>query len=529
MKRRILTGILVAAGLWAQQPPDRVGRVGFVHGVVQYRPDQTQDWGDATVNLPLSAGDHLWTDLNAQAEVRAGSAAVHIAPQTGFSILALDDNSARLSITEGAANVRIARLNDGETVEFTTPIGSFRLLRPGTYRIDAVPGGNYVSLTVRSGAAEATGGPQTVTVAPGQRVVLAGNPPTVEFLDAPPPDAWDEWCASRDEIAERGFEEAEPYVSWEIPGSEDLAGNGDWTVDAEFGACWTPSAVSADWTPFRFGHWIYKAPWGWTWIDDAPWAFAPSHYGRWARIKHGWSWIPGHRHRKEPYSPATVAFAPGGAGRVTWVPIAPGESVGSGVRRNREGATSAAAEIFRFSRPIGPARHPGAGGDFTSRAPSVDPTPEAYVGGRIHPSKADVQARGFPPPPAATPPAEPGRTAIPRPEPERRVAVEDHRAAEVRHDDPPPPTVHVEEPRRVEETRRSEEPRHSEEPRRSEEPQHAPEPRHESRSSPPPQASAPPPSAQSAPSHAAAQEHRAETPRASESSRSSGTTGGSRK
>ena len=23
------------------------------------------------------------------------------------------------------------------------------------------------------------------------------------------------------------------------------------------------------------------APWGWTWVDDAPWGFAPFHYGRW--------------------------------------------------------------------------------------------------------------------------------------------------------------------------------------------------------------------------------------------------------
>jgi hypothetical protein len=23
------------------------------------------------------------------------------------------------------------------------------------------------------------------------------------------------------------------------------------------------------------------SPWGWTWVDNAPWGFAPFHYGRW--------------------------------------------------------------------------------------------------------------------------------------------------------------------------------------------------------------------------------------------------------
>ena len=27
--------------------------------------------------------------------------------------------------------------------------------------------------------------------------------------------------------------------------------------------------------------WVWLRPWGWTWVDDAPWGFAPFHYGRW--------------------------------------------------------------------------------------------------------------------------------------------------------------------------------------------------------------------------------------------------------
>ena len=32
------------------------------------------------------------------------------------------------------------------------------------------------------------------------------------------------------------------------------------------------------------GRWVWTEPWGWTWVDDQPWGFAPSHYGRWVNM-----------------------------------------------------------------------------------------------------------------------------------------------------------------------------------------------------------------------------------------------------
>ena len=34
-------------------------------------------------------------------------------------------------------------------------------------------------------------------------------------------------------------------------------------------------------------------PWGLTWVDQAPWGYAPFHYGRWAYISGRWGWCPG--------------------------------------------------------------------------------------------------------------------------------------------------------------------------------------------------------------------------------------------
>jgi hypothetical protein len=89
-----------------------------------------------------------------------------------------------------------------------------------------------------------------------------------------------------------------------------------------------------NWAPYRYGHWDWIAPWGWTWIDDEPWGFAPFHYGRWTMIGSRWCWVPGRLVSRPVYAPALVVFLggsgtrlAGGAGpAVGWYPLAPGEA-----------------------------------------------------------------------------------------------------------------------------------------------------------------------------------------------------------
>ncbi|MBZ5601501.1 MAG: hypothetical protein LAO79_04265, partial [Acidobacteriia bacterium] len=80
------------------------------------------------------------------------------------------------------------------------------------------------------------------------------------------------------------------------------------------------------------------APWGWTWIDDAPWGYAPFHYGRWVFVGGGWGWVPGPVvvGVRPVYAPALVAWVGGprfgvsvgiggGIGAVGWFPLGPRE------------------------------------------------------------------------------------------------------------------------------------------------------------------------------------------------------------
>ena len=125
------------------------------------------------------------------------------------------------------------------------------------------------------------------------------------------------------------------YVSPEVVGFADLDQYGTWRPAADYGHVWFPRDVPRDWAPYRYGHWSWVDPWGWTWIDDAPWGFAPFHYGRWATIGGRWGWIPGPVNVRPVYAPALVAFiggdnfqfsiSTGSTAGIGWFPLAPGE------------------------------------------------------------------------------------------------------------------------------------------------------------------------------------------------------------
>src|SRR5205085_1970840 len=99
-----------------------------------------------------------------------------------------------------------------------------------------------------------------------------------------------------------------------------LASYGNWVSTEQYGQVWVPSTdvVGTDFTPYYSGgHWT-MTDYGWTWVSDYNWGWAPFHYGRWSRIgNYGWGWIPG-----RIWGPAWVHWRLGG-GYVGWAPLPP--------------------------------------------------------------------------------------------------------------------------------------------------------------------------------------------------------------
>ncbi len=99
---------------------------------------------------------------------------------------------------------------------------------------------------------------------------------------------------------------------------QDLSPYGDWVVTADFGRCFRPRGVAADWRPYTDGHWVYTDDVGWLWASNEPFGDICDHYGRWTQDSHaGWCWVPGRQ-----WAPAWVAWREGG-GDVGWAPLPP--------------------------------------------------------------------------------------------------------------------------------------------------------------------------------------------------------------
>jgi hypothetical protein len=312
-------------------PPGRVARISFVAGSVSFRPSSLDDWSSATLNYPLTTGDHIWTDNFARTELQLGSTTVRVAPFTEMSLLSLDDRIAQFRITQGALTVRIRDLGPDNAVEIDTPNGAVSLLRPGFYRVDVNETGEASTVTVRHGEAEVTAGPTAFPVRAEQSATLTGvEAPQTALVGPLRIDEFEDWCLARDRRADAAL--SSRYVSPDVIGYEDLDQFGAWREVPTYGTVWMPR-VEPEWVPYRFGHWAWVEPWGWTWIDDAPWGFAPFHYGRWVNVGGGWAWIPGERVVRPVYAPALVAFVGGNGWRVSvsvgepvaWFPLGPRE------------------------------------------------------------------------------------------------------------------------------------------------------------------------------------------------------------
>jgi hypothetical protein len=324
-----------------QDPPGRVARLDFSQGAVSFQAAGEGDWVTAVPNRPMVTGDNLWADEDSRAEVHVGSAALRLGAKTGISFLDLSDNATQIRLEQGSLIVRVRHVDDDDTYEVDTPNIAFALLQPGEYRIDVSEDGSQSITTVWHGRGLVTGGGFTYNVVGNQSATFTGSDRLdYDLQQLPGRDDFDAWAFERD--AREDQSDSANYVSREMTGYEDLDENGDWSYVAGYGECWRPRAVAAGWAPYRNGHWIWVGRWGWTWVEDEPWGFAPFHYGRWASVNGGWFWVPGPVVVRPVWAPALVAFVGGGPGfhfsagvGVGWFPLAPGEVFVPGYRVSR--------------------------------------------------------------------------------------------------------------------------------------------------------------------------------------------------
>jgi hypothetical protein len=321
-------------------PPARVGQLSLVSNNVRMRVDRVSAWEQAVLNTPITTGSALATQIPGRTEVRVGSTALRLGQEAQVVWTEISDSKLHVEIVDGLFALRVRVLAPGESVLLVAGAVTVHVMKPGAYRFRHVAHRARLRVWVLEGQARVALSDQNLTLDAGQQVqVDKGITSQLPASASEDHASFNEFADGRDRRSELSL--SLMHVSREITGAEDLDGHGNWRDEAGYGAVWSPNKLPVDWAPYRFGRWRWLAPWGWTWIDDAPWGFAPFHYGRWLFAGGRWGWVPSqpaaaNAQSRPVYAPALVGFFGNQRGAiwsssvastpvVGWYPLAPGE------------------------------------------------------------------------------------------------------------------------------------------------------------------------------------------------------------
>lgn len=339
-----LVGVFLALALtgtaWSQDdPPGRVGRLADFQGGVLWFDHERGQWVEAERNRPVTTGDRLSTAPEGRAELRVGSTVLRLGGASELEVLRLDDDRLSFQLHSGSLALRVRSRELAGEIDIVTAEARLQPQRSGHYRFDRIDDTTQAGSWRGDLRVEGTAG---FVIATGQRTELWRQGPRGELRqawNALPDDEFSRWVARDDGRDERTA--STRFVSPEMTGAEDLDRAGRWDRHPDHGAIWFPIEVRSGWAPYRYGRWAWVRPWGWTWVDEAPWGFAPFHYGRWMSWNGRWGWVPGVYAPRPVFAPGLVAWVGGPQWGVSvnvrgpvvgWVPLAPREVFVPGYR-----------------------------------------------------------------------------------------------------------------------------------------------------------------------------------------------------
>ncbi|MET0266907.1 MAG: DUF6600 domain-containing protein [Duganella sp.] len=315
-----LSPFLSSPALAQADLPGAVGRISSVQGQVTLSGDDEPV--AATLNWPVTGASHLTTASGARTEFRVGSTAVRLDGDSDLEITDIDDDLLRLRLNYGSVNIRVRNRDMLRDFELSTPQARITMIEPGVLRVDVERVPDTSQISVLAGTARVDGASSSFTVNVGYQADISNADARTLVARR---DGFDVWADERDRQADMVSTQ---YVSTGMTGYEELDRHGSWTESVDYGPLWAPRNVAADWAPYRDGRWTWLAPWGWTWVDNAPWGYAPSHYGRWVTVRDRWYWAPGRPVGRPVWAPALVGWV-GGVDRpqqgpgLGWYPLSP--------------------------------------------------------------------------------------------------------------------------------------------------------------------------------------------------------------
>src|SRR5262249_3216145 len=125
-----------------------------IDGRLTVRAPGDDDWSEASLNYPVSAGMSFTTSPGGRAEMQFGGTILRLDGRTAITVIDLDQDSLRVGVEDGSVDVRTRILFDNEEIGFETDHASITVLEAGGYRIDAGVGSEPARVVAFSGRAE---------------------------------------------------------------------------------------------------------------------------------------------------------------------------------------------------------------------------------------------------------------------------------------------------------------------------------------------------------------------------------------
>lgn len=314
----------------------RVARISFISGDVEIRRIGGENWEKAALNLPIVEGDEITTNADARLEIQFSLYShLRLNENSYLKVVNLKDEGIAVSLSQGTLNLRLAEFDkDRSYFEIDAPKTTVAVQRAGMYRVDSgKQGDSEIRVTAgEDGEARVYSDNAGFTLKNGRsaRVFIDGVTAGEWEVAAATryADEFDGWALERDVAIAKHLKDAfyDKYYDNDIYGAEDLNDNGEWIHTSKYGYVWRPYRTTlsgyADWSPYRYGHWRWIPPFGWTWVNDEPWGWATYHHGRWFYDDGYWNWSPYgyYRNTRSWWSPALVVITIF-SNNICWYPL----------------------------------------------------------------------------------------------------------------------------------------------------------------------------------------------------------------
>ena len=342
--------------------------------------DRPEEWSPIGINYPVTSGDNLWVGAEGRAEIDYGAGQFRLAGDTSVHVSRLDDRQLALFVAQGRVIVRVRFLDRDEVATVDTPNTQVQLTRPGPLPDRGEPGphGDHGRRPRGRGAGR------------HRRRRPAGAPRADRDGERRGPGVRRRAQRIRHRRLRRVERRPRPPLRAQPLGELRLAADGRAGRSSTATARGTrtpptapsgiPTAVAVDWAPYRFGRWAHVGRWGWTWIDDAPWGYAPFHYGRWVWVGGRWGWSPGAYVARPVWAPALVGWVGGSGWAMAVTAGGPGLRLGAaglGRRRTSRGGAG------RLRPALLVVLQPSLRGAVRGQPRRAADVPVAYSNGRV--------------------------------------------------------------------------------------------------------------------------------------------------